>query len=156
VALGLVVLLGWTFEVGAIKSVLPGAATMKPNAALCLILAGLALVLACADDRRARRLAAIPAAAMAALALLSLAQDLIGFDAGIDQLLLPDDGRPVHTGRPGRMSPLSALALALVGGALLTRSRPWPSQAMALAALATAGVGVLGYAYGAEDLYRVP
>ena len=52
-AVGAVVLMGWTFGLPLLKSVLPGLASMKANTALCFLLAGVALAL---RERRAVRL----------------------------------------------------------------------------------------------------
>ena len=41
--LGAVVLAGWTLDIRALKSVLPDAATMKANTALCFMLFGVSL-----------------------------------------------------------------------------------------------------------------
>jgi PAS domain S-box-containing protein len=43
VALGMSVLIGWAFDIAALKSVFPGLATMKANTALGMVLCGVAL-----------------------------------------------------------------------------------------------------------------
>ena len=45
VLVGGVVLIGWALDVAALKSVLPGWVSMKPNAAVAFILAGIAVLL---------------------------------------------------------------------------------------------------------------
>ena len=42
--MGLLVLVGWAFDIGTFKSVLPNAMTMKPNTAVSLMALGLAMV----------------------------------------------------------------------------------------------------------------
>ncbi len=152
--LGLAVLLGWIYEVELLKSVLPGAVTMKPNAAVGFVLFGAALVLGSSEDRRLRVGASVTGMVLAGLAVVTLAQDVVGFETGIDQALVDDDQRPTETGRPGRPAPESALAFLLLAGALLARNRAFTSQALALGALALGSLSLLGYAYGAEELYR--
>ena len=51
--MGALVLVGWVFDVAALKSVVPGLTTMKFNTALCFLLAGAALIW---RDRRVLRL----------------------------------------------------------------------------------------------------
>src|SRR6188768_296188 len=74
IIVGVFVLLGWMFDVSVLKSVLQGKATMKPNAALCFVLCGMALVLiSVADGQRgivneARKRVALICSGLAALA----------------------------------------------------------------------------------------
>lgn len=120
---GSLVLIGWLFDIGGLKSMLPGLVTMKANMALSFLLAGMALWLLRVEHGGQRsRVNALAArgCAVAVLAIsgLTLSQDVSGLDFGIDQLLFQDPGA-VETTHPGRVSPATALSFLLVGSALL-------------------------------------
>jgi len=149
--IGCAVLLGWTFDVPLLKSVVPGLATMKANTALGFALSGASLLLSQQWPRhRAARLGARALGLVVVLlALVTLAEYPAAWDAGIDELVFQDVPSAV-TAHPGRMSPLTACCFAACGSALLVRGagrRVWPSQLLALAAAAVAGVAVVGYLY---------
>ena len=153
---GLLVLAGWALKLEALKSVLPGFASMKPNAALGMVLAGIALA-----QRRRSGLRLGCAAALIGLGGVSLAQDLSGADFGVDQLLFRDLPDAAQTASPGRMSPITAINLILLGGALaLLGSRRvtlhWALEALALVALALSLPALIGYAYGTQSFYPLP
>ena len=153
---GLVVLAGWALKIEALKSVLPGLASMKPNTALGLVLAGIALAL---RQRSGLRLGC--AAAMVVLGGLSLAQDVSGADFGVDQLLFRDLPGAAQTVWPGRMAPITAVNMVLLGGALAligTRRTALRRtlEALALLALALALPALIGYAYGTKSFYPLP
>jgi hypothetical protein len=92
-AAGLLVLLGWVFDVQVLKSVLPAFATMKPNAALAFLLLGTAAAQlprsGAVTSRRLIQLMVLTAQLIAALTLAEYAFDL---KLGIDQLLFSDSG----------------------------------------------------------------
>jgi PAS domain S-box-containing protein len=151
-AVGLLAMTGWAFDVAALKSVVPGLATMKFNTALCFMLAGAALAL---RRRRALRLAG--AAAVGLVAGLSLIEYLTGAGVGIDQLIIHDPGDP-HT-VPGRMAQATAVAFLFSSAALLLLGARTPAgrraqQVLALGAGLISLVALLGYAYAAQKLYR--
>jgi PAS domain S-box-containing protein len=155
VALGVIVLIGWTFDISALKSVFPGLATMKVNTALGIALCGSALMLLSGKK------SAIPSirfwcTAMAivviVLGVLSLSEDLFGWNFGIDQWLFRDEASPVKTSSPGRMSPSTAFGFILAGSALLAAAQPARIQwripvlaALGTAVMAIGGLALIGY-----------
>ncbi|MDL2337478.1 MAG: hypothetical protein QFE16_06525 [Pseudomonadota bacterium] len=146
---GLLVLAGWALKIEALKSVLPGLATMKVNTALGFVLAGIALAL---RQRDGLRLGC--AAATIVLGGLSLAQDVTGADYGIDQLLFREAPGAAQVVAPGRMSVITALNFVLLGGALLLLGTRRAALRRTLEALAL--IALIGYVYGVEALYRLP
>lgn len=130
IALGALVLAGWTLDIVALKSVWPGFVSMKANTALAFVLCGAALWelrLSSSDTRDGtRRPAQIAAVTVFALAALTLGEHLFSWNAGIDQLLFHE--RAVASGAlaPGRMAAFTALSFAAIGAALflLLRSSP--------------------------------
>jgi PAS domain S-box-containing protein len=144
------VLLGWTFDVALLKSVVPGWRVMVPNAALGFVMLGSGLLLL--RGRRptgaggaAADLAAITPAAIGAL---TLAEHLFAVDLGIG-LLLPFAQAP-------QMAPTTAAAIFLLGASLLCVDRLDSSQGqiLAFAAALIALVGGLDYMLAEEAVFR--
>ncbi len=134
--LGLVVLGGWVAESAALIRSWPGGVAVRFNVGLCLLAAGLAVALLAAGLVRPARMLG---AALAVVAVITLAQDIIGVDLGLDEALVRDEFIDAEAGPPGRMLPDTALAFALVGGAVVLA--PWSP---AVASLCLAPVAVVG------------
>jgi PAS domain S-box-containing protein len=154
--LGGLVVAGWLTVAVALIQVLPGMPPMQYNTALGFMICGAALLAATLDLRR-------PTALLGGLAtvlgLATLFENLFRTNLGIDDFLLETY---IFTGvsDPGRMAPNSALALSLVGLALLalawrpvSRSRHlWPALLGAVVvALGTAAL--VGYAADVPQAY---
>jgi diguanylate cyclase (GGDEF)-like protein len=117
VAVALLVLAGWAWDLPSTRDLMAGGVEMKVNAALGMVLAGVALLCCQSPSGRLRHLSGALSLAVLVLGGVTLAQYLCGFDAGIDTLWR-DDPVSVALGRaPGRMSQLSAVAFVLLGGA---------------------------------------
>lgn len=146
IVLGLLVLVGWAFDLGFLKSVIPGRPTMKVNTALGLVLLGATLLL---RARGARRTSRWLAAGLAVLALAHLWEHLTGADLGIDQLLTTE----ALAEGAGRMALITSLALASLGVGLWLDGSTSPRAAMAsdgcaVFAALIALAGLAGHLYG--------
>jgi PAS domain S-box-containing protein len=155
-ALGGLVIAGWLTVAVALIQVLPGMPPMQYNTAIGFMVCGAALLAATLDLRRPTGLLGGLAAA---LGLATLFEYVFQSNLGIDDLLVETY---ILTGvsDPGRMAPNSALALSLVGLALIVLAwRPvsrswhlWPALLGAIvAALGTAAL--VGYAANVPQAY---
>ncbi|MBD2201973.1 PAS domain S-box protein [Calothrix sp. FACHB-1219] len=157
VLIGCVVLLGWVFNIAAIKSILPQWVTMKANAALGFVFAGLGLYFLPSTNSGKRRLAQGCALFVTLLGLLNLSQYAFGWNLGIDQLLFTEKSTAIATSYPGRMAAVTAFNFTLMGIALwLLLGRIIPYQLVQILALVTALITlqvVIGYTYGAELIF---
>jgi PAS domain S-box-containing protein len=157
ITIGLVVLTGWIFDIPAFKSIFPGLTTMKANTALAFALTGISLLLTYTDHAHLwiKFVAKACAALTVLIGLLTLSEYIFGRDLGIDQLLFKDTLTPANA-YPGRMSPISALNLSLLGFATLILDRHrywWPVQVFGLGTLLLSVLALIGYAYGIPSLY---
>ncbi|MEU6592817.1 SpoIIE family protein phosphatase [Streptomyces sp. NPDC046881] len=159
--LGAVGLAGWIFGVDLLKSALPGGApAMKTNAAVALLVLGLALVVLARRPVAGKAVAGARAGAVLATAIggLTVAEYVTGAGLGIDQLLFRDDTVVAGTGTAGRMAPSAAAALTLAGVAVLCMSMrrlpAWTSQIAGLAVLCLGLLRLYGLAYAAPELER--
>jgi PAS domain S-box-containing protein len=154
--LGALVIAGWLTVAVALIQILPGLPPMQYNTALGFMICGAALLAGTMDLRRPT---ALLGGLAAALGLATLLENLIHHNLGIDDLLVETyllTG--VHD--PGRMAPNSAVALSLVGFALLAlaqrsstlRSHLWPAFFGSIViALGTAAL--VGYAADVPPAY---
>lgn len=163
VVVGLLVLAGWALDVVLLKSIAPGLAPMKPNAALAFVLCSLSLCILQSDpvSRRASVVALACSTTIVVIALLTLSEYLFGRDLGIDLLLFGEAVSTAGNAARGRISAATALLFLLSGVALQILALPGKrgyafAQFLALIALAVSTTALLGYAYGVGALYKVP
>jgi PAS domain S-box-containing protein len=157
--LGALVLTGWMYDLIVLKSVFPGLATMKVNTALSFFIVGAALWLLTNQPTPLRRfLAQAGAALVSGFALLTLSQDIFGWDFGIDQLFFQDETKAINTSIQRRMSSITAcnfmllgIALSLLGhrGKIISRV----VQPLALLLGTISLLALMGYAYEVQALY---
>ena len=113
------VLVGWLFDITSLKSIY-GLITMKPNAALGLILIGVSLLAVKASGQNSFRiLGQVCAASAALMGLLILSQYVFGWNLGIDQLLFSEEPGALATTSPGRVGITASSAFMMYGAALL-------------------------------------
>jgi PAS domain S-box-containing protein len=157
-AIGLVALAGWLFDLPALRTVLPGLASMKANTSVGIILGGgtIALVAKRPPDGGFPVHMAV-GLLVGGFAALTFVEYLTGANFGIDELLFADTITP-PTAHPGRMSVATAVNFMLLGGALAftgSRSRPAKSAFLTLGTLGLLSslCAVVGYVYGVPLLY---
>jgi PAS domain S-box-containing protein len=157
---GVAVLAGWLTGSDALKSVIPDASGMKPNSALGFVLAGGALLALRSSGARPAvgRLGLALSIGVVAIGLLTLLEYWLHVDLGIDQLLFREPPAAAGAAVAGRMAGNSALSFVLSGTSLLLLwRRPRArviGQALTLLTVAIATLALVGYAFGAPDLYR--
>lgn len=154
--MGMLVFAGWVWDVPALKTILPGFVSMKVNTALGITLLGVALCFH-QEGVSVRRVGKAAAAAAAAIGIVTLAEYLLSWDAGIDQLLFQDPDTLAFD-YPGRPSHATAFNLMILGLGLLTtgtRSFRCLSTVMAMVASLVSWVALNGYVFGAQALYGV-
>jgi hypothetical protein len=158
VLLGSLVIVGWLAGIEPLKSLAPGLSTMKFNTALCFVLSGAGLWLAGYDHRLARIAACAMAAMLVLIGTLTLTEYAWQLELGIDQAFVADTGTLRGSGHPGRMSILTAIAMAMLGGAIallsVGKARMPILVAHGLGSIA-AVVSILaaaGYTFGADAM----
>ncbi len=152
-----VLLGGWVFGSQLVKTGLLGLVTMKANTALGLVLAGVSLSSLGKGAARLWRCLGLGCAMFVALiGLLTVGENLFGWDLGIDQLFFKDAPATVGTASPGRMAQTSAFSFLLVGSALgftYLQCSVLAAQFLALLAGLISFLVLIGYAYGVKSLY---
>jgi signal transduction histidine kinase len=161
VAVGLAVLAGWRWNVAGLMTVIPGAISMKANTAIAFVALALAVLVLHRTPPSAPRRALGAALAVLAMAIgaLTLAEYLLGVNLGIDELLFRD---PAATGAvpPGRLAPITAVNVVLLGIALLLSHvsrapRFGVAHVLVLLAFLAGFQGLVGYVLGTTHTYGI-
>jgi protein-histidine pros-kinase len=149
-----VVLAGWLYDLAALREALSLGPSMRANGAAGLLLWSGAMLALAQDAARLRWAAAACGAAVAALGLLTVSQDLGGWNLGIDEWLVRDLTGSARFGVAGRMSPSTAFCFVLGGIGVLALALPRTARLrlpMALGATASvvliACVAIAGFAF---------
>lgn len=115
---GLLVLYAWAAGIGVITTFGAGLASMKPNTAFCLVLAGTTLALNSKffAPYKFRRAQMLLAGVMLTLATATYFEIFLDVDLGIDNIFYVAESL---RGSSGRMSDMAAVQFVLVGVALM-------------------------------------
>ena len=163
VIIGVLVLIGWVFNIAILKSPGAGFSTIKSNVGLAFILIGVSLWLM--QTKRVnynnRRVAQILALVVALIGFLTLMEYLLGINIGIDQILFKEAAGALNTSSPNRMGLSAALDLFIVGLAIILidikfRNNIRPTQLLAIIGGLISFFALVGYAYGTSLLYHIP
>lgn len=158
VVTGVAVMLGWIFDVTHLKSISPAFVAMKVNTAICFILAGVALWCRLSEGPWLQRLAQVLAVSVGCVGFVTLMEYLLGWDAGIDNVLIAEAPGAIHTTHLGRMAISTAFAFMMIGVALScakTRFRRLllVFECCALGVMVLSSIAVLGYVFN-ETAFR--
>ena len=154
-------MLGWTFGIEILISLIPGVIVIIPMTAIGMIIGGSSLAFACGETTTARRVSQRLAAMLLALGLFAVYERLSGTPfLGFDLLLFGDAVRRHPYLPPGRMATNSAVCFSLAGMALIAAPRRgslfWKGiHSLSAIGLGIAALAILGYLFGAEPLYRL-
>ena len=158
ILLGLLVLVGWTFNLNLLTRIVPSFVTMKANTAISFALMGLVLLLSKSAAWRAHRRMAqarwVLITIVGLIAVLTLSEYVFGVNAYIDELLFIDYEHHGTHYPAGRLSPITAINFLLLGAAfILMNVQPKASQGLAIVAFLISLLGAVGYFYHLQSLY---
>ncbi len=119
--ISVIVIIGWFTHNTLLKSIIPGTNGMKLNVALGFVFSSAVLIMYYfrVTNITWYRLSVLLSCIVFFIGLLTFAEYFFGCNFGIDELFIKDDTARVSTYYAGRMSPLSALNLLLIGIGLL-------------------------------------
>jgi signal transduction histidine kinase len=157
IIVGATVLAGWALGSEALRA-FGSSINVKANTAVAFLLSGVSLGLVRVSRTPARVAGIAAALIVASIGLATLSQHLLGWDLGIDELLFSEPPGRAATTSPGRMGPPASTCFALAGVALALlhlRRSIRAAQVLSTVIVTWALLAILGYAYGAEELYGV-
>ena len=161
--LGVLVLVGWQFDVSLLKSGVPGQSATQPMTAVCFCLCAISLGLSGASRGIYRSLMTLCAVIPLGVVILTLWQNALDTDWGLDRVLFPDavvHEQPGQFLRPGRTAGATLLAIVMLSSCLLLSRERTRAANRLYVALATVGMlfsatVVLAYAFSLKVLYAM-
>lgn len=124
---GLLVLVGWQYNIPALKTIVPGFISMKANTAIGLIFLALGgLISSSTNPTQPRRAAVVAISALVfTLAVATMLEYSLQSDFGIDELLYRDPDAMATRWPPGRFAPVTAINFILLSLSLFLDELRW-------------------------------
>ena len=155
---GAVVLIGWALGAHALTTFLPGPRATQPMTAVCLVLAGYALI-ALQQSRFWRSTGVAALTLVMLISVQALSKHLTGADLGLDNPIFSRAvlDQPNAYAHPGRPSAPTATAFLLIGLAacfqrMKSRAGGLAYSTCATASLAFVGLALLSHLFQVEQL----
>ena len=161
--IGVIILIGWMFNINILKSPGSGFSTIKSNLGLVFILTGFSLWLLQTKklNTNNRRIAQILTFFVVVIGFLTIIEYIFNINIGIDQILFKEAAGALNTISPNRMALTAAINTLLVGVSIFLidvkiQRNYRPSQIFALIGGFISLLALLGYVYDISELYYIP
>jgi signal transduction histidine kinase/CheY-like chemotaxis protein len=158
---GLLALAGWLLDIPRLTDFTYDGIRMKANTAFAVALSGVSLLLLLPENPgRARRMTGLSLALLVSLiGLATLSEHVVGWDLGIDQLIVNEPPGEAATVSPGRMGPPGSTSFTLIGLGLLliNERRKWliVAQSAVLTVATVTLLNLVGNLYDARELFAL-
>lgn len=155
--LGMLVCVGWVFDIPILKSVLPGYSNIKFNTALLFIISGILFFLLL--KKNTSLLYFVLTILLFVFPFLSIAQDVFNINLGLDQFFISDlEAIAVNHPNPGRIAPSTSFCFCLIAIAfsLLPAKRVFlqkKGQVLLHFTTLISLVAIIGYILNVPDFY---
>jgi two-component system sensor histidine kinase/response regulator len=160
--IGILVILGWIFDIPLLKSVLPHFIAMKFNTAICLLLLAAGNISIADESNKFRNFFSIVTSLIVlGIVAITLIEYQFHWNAGIDELFFHEVINPEMIGRypPGRMAPITATMFFLIATARIilfhSRSAAKLAQFLYITSLIIAFQALVSYFFGITYTYGV-
>jgi signal transduction histidine kinase len=159
---GLLVLVGWQFDLEVLKRVIPDLVAMNPVTAICFIILGFNLILFYKKIAAGKLIYLIRglSLAVALVGVSCLIANLFHVNGGIDYALFPAKLKDEVSGLQNRMAPNTAFNFILCGISVFlftgqTDKNYKTSQYLILLPTLVSLLSIIGYIYGVKSFYGV-
>ncbi len=161
--IGILILIGWTFNIQILLTPGSGFSTIKSNTGLAFLLIGLSLwfVQTKRINMHNQRVAQILAFIVLMIGILTLMEYIFNLNFGIDQILFKETIGALNTSAPNRMALTTTINFILAGISILlwnikTPRVYRPTQILAIIGGFISLIGFLAYIYNVSLLYHIP
>lgn len=158
--IGLLVIIGWSFDISILKNLNPGHISMKLNTALCLIFSGILIMFLRNPDLtvKFRYLIRLLSIIILLISTITLFEYIFNWNSGIDNFLIKEGLGATATIYPGRMAINTAVCFILISFAFILIDSKYlggnpVSQFLVLLTGLISVLPQLGYAYNVPDLF---
>jgi PAS domain S-box-containing protein len=156
VAGGAITLAGWALDMPRLTDWKNDGISMFPNAAMCAVLSGIALL----GARRRRTVTSWLGVVVSMIGGGTLLEHITGVDLGIDTLLSGPRWGQIAAAAPMRMGPPASISFLVIGAALVLLDRGARARSLSAACgvvvAAIAALSLVGRLYGAPQMYMLP
>ena len=161
-AVGILVIAGWIFDIGLLKSILPGWVTMKFSTAISFLSSAIVLyfIAKIKEKDTGAAIVAIPIAVLVMLIFMALLflSNVTGLKIGIESLFIREKAGAAMTtslGRPAFMTMINFILIALAGILSMFKNKNLDNGMFLIgcALIFTGGLAVAGYVLNFPLLY---
>lgn len=158
---GCVILTGWLLDISNLKGSWAQGINVKANTGICFILTSFSLLLYKSSSQRLSKAIGQVLGTFAFLVgFLTILEHLTGHNFGIDELFFREDVGGIATASPNRMGPPASICFMLLGSTLTllhfeTKRFENYASNIAIVTCSIALLPILGYTFGARELYGV-